>query len=87
VQPYSIQTFIDDQPVRGVHRLALLLCALVMFIDAFDTFVVGKIAPAIAAGFGASPAALTIVFLLQQLGLAAGALSPRLSPTGTAGSA
>ena len=73
MQPYSIQTFIDDQPVRGVHRLALLLCALVMSVDAFDTFVVGKIAPAIAAGFGTSPAALTIVFLLQQLGLAAGA--------------
>jgi MFS transporter, AAHS family, 4-hydroxybenzoate transporter len=72
-EPYSLQKFIDDQQIRGTHRLVLLLCALVMSVDAFDVFVVGKIAPAIAAGFGVSPAALTIVFLMQQIGLAAGA--------------
>jgi MFS transporter, AAHS family, 4-hydroxybenzoate transporter len=72
-EPYSVQKFIDEQAIRGIHRLVLLLCALVMSIDAFDVFVVGKIAPAIAAGFGVSPAALTLVFLMQQIGLAVGA--------------
>jgi len=51
-EPYSLQRFVDDREIRGTHRIVLLICALLMSIDAFDVFVVGKIAPAIAAGFG-----------------------------------
>jgi len=72
-EPYSLQRFVDDREIRGTHRIVLLICALLMSIDAFDVFVVGKIAPAIAAGFGVAPAAMTTVFLMQQAGLAVGA--------------
>lgn len=70
---FDVQAFIDGQRLRGVHYTVLLLCALVMFVDGFDIFMIGKIAPAIAQDFGVSPAAMTLVFLLQQIGLAVGA--------------
>jgi MFS transporter, AAHS family, 4-hydroxybenzoate transporter len=72
---YSIEQFLDDQQIGAAHRWMLLICALVMWVDAFDSFVVGKIAPAIAAGFHVQPAAMTRVFLIQQIGLAVGAFA------------
>lgn len=70
---YSLLQIIDAQRIGASHRWMLLICALVMWVDAFDVFVVGKIAPAIAAGFHVRPAAMTTVFLIQQIGLAIGA--------------
>jgi len=70
---FRIQEFIDGQKTRPIHVGILAICALVMFIDGFDVFMVGKIAPAIARGFGAEPKAMSLVFGLQQLGLAVGA--------------
>lgn len=75
VDVHSLQVFIDEQPVSAPHRWMLLGCLLVMWVDAFDVFVVGKIAPAIAAGFQVKPAAMTLVFLTQQIGLAIGAFA------------
>jgi len=75
---YSLEQFIDDQQIGAPHRWMLLVCALVMWVDAFDSFVVGKIAPAIAAGFHVTSAAMTSVFLIQQIGLAAGAFAATL---------
>lgn len=46
---------------------------LLMFVDGFDLFLLGKIAPAIAAGFGDEPAAMEQVFTAHQIGLALGA--------------
>lgn len=45
---------------------------LAMFIDGFDIFMIGKIAPAIAQSFKASPSQLTLIFVMQQAGLAVG---------------
>lgn len=75
---FDIQAFVDRQSLKPLHIAVLALCFFVMFIDGFDIFMVGKIAPAIAEDFGATPAAMTIVILLQQVGLAVGAflLSP-----------
>ena len=70
---FNIQQFIDEQKIGRSHYAVLLLSGLVLFIDGFDIFMVGKIAPAIAEDFGVSPAAMTLVFLLQQIGLAVGA--------------
>lgn len=57
----------------GPHHVSLLLfCTLVMFIDGFDIFLIGKIGPAIADGLDISSARLTLIFLLQQIGLALG---------------
>jgi len=72
---YSLEKVIDEQQIGAAHRWMLLICTLVMWVDAFDVFVVGKIAPAIAAGFHVRPAAMTIVFLIQQIGLAVGAFA------------
>lgn len=73
MKPFDIQAFIDEQGMRPVHYAVLALCLLAMFIDGFDIFMVGKIAPAIAHAFGVPPAGMTLVFLLQQSGLALGA--------------
>lgn len=78
--PFDIQAFVDAQSLKPMHVTVLALCFLVMFIDGFDIFMVGKIAPAIAEDFGVTPAHMTIVFLLQQIGLALGAFL--LSPLG-----
>jgi len=73
MQSFDVQQFIDRQRLKAVHYRVLAMLTVVMFIDGFDIFVVGKIAPAIAADFGVTPAAMTLVFLLQQIGLAVGA--------------
>ncbi len=70
---FRVQDFIDGQQSRSIHFRILAICTFVMFVDGFDIFLVGKIAPAIARGLGEAPAAMTLVFFLQQIGLAIGA--------------
>ena len=69
---FDIQAFIDRQPIRRPHVVVAALAVLAMFIDGFDIFMIGKIAPAIAQSFKASPSQLTLIFVLQQAGLAVG---------------
>ncbi len=71
----EVRGFLDRQPIRGFHRWVVALCMLLMLIDGFDVFMIGKLAPAIARGFGQAPAAMAQVFLFQQIGLAVGAFS------------
>ncbi|HWW65230.1 MAG TPA: MFS transporter [Sphingomonadaceae bacterium] len=70
---FNVEAFIDRQRIRGPQLLLLLVCILVCFIDGFDIFMIGKIAPAIAAGFHEPAEAMTLLFLCQQIGLAVGA--------------
>lgn len=70
---FDVEDFIDRTPIGPTQLLALFVCVLVCFIDGFDIFMIGKIAPAIAAGFGESSEAMTKVFVYQQIGLAIGA--------------
>ena len=70
---FDLEEFIDRQAIGRTHLAVLLVCGLICFIDGFDIFMVGKIAPAIAAGFGEPPQAMAFVFVCQQIGLAAGA--------------
>ena len=72
---FNIQAFIDSQPTRPIHLRVLAICVFIMFIDGLDIFMVGKIAPAIARGLGETPAAMTLVFFCQQIGLAIGAFA------------
>jgi MFS transporter, AAHS family, 4-hydroxybenzoate transporter len=72
---FRIQDFVDGQQVRPIHYGILAICMFVMFVDGLDIFLVGKIAPAIAQGMGEDPAAMTLVFFLQQIGLAIGAFA------------
>lgn len=72
--PVNVQDFIDRQPIGRVHVVVVGLCALIMCVDGFDMFMIGAIAPAIAASFGKPVVALVIVFLCQQVGIACGAI-------------
>jgi AAHS family 4-hydroxybenzoate transporter-like MFS transporter len=70
---FDVEAFVDRQPIGRTQIAVLLVCGLVCFIDGFDIFMVGKIAPAIAEGFGQPPEAMAFLFVCQQIGLAAGA--------------
>ena len=72
---FDVQAFVDEHRLRPVHFAVMALCFLVMFVDGFDIFMVGKIAPAIAEDFGVTTAHMTIVILLQQVGTRSGRLS------------
>lgn len=62
-----------DKNVRAQLPL-LAVMTLIMFLDGYDVFMLGRIAPAMAAGFHEPVARLTMVFLSQQVGLAVGSL-------------
>ncbi|MCW2362173.1 MULTISPECIES: MFS transporter [Sphingobium] len=72
---FDVEDFIDRSRISATQIMALLVCVLVCFIDGFDIFMIGKIAPAIAADFGETSEAMTKVFVYQQIGLAIGAFS------------
>lgn len=77
---FDIEDFVDRQRIGRAQIAVLLVCGLVCFIDGFDIFMVGKIAPAIAADFGQPSEAMAFLFVCQQIGLAAGAFV--ISPLG-----
>lgn len=70
---FDVEDFVDRQPIGQTQWAVLIVCTLICFIDGFDIFMIGKIAPAIAADFGRTPADMADVFFWQQIGLAAGA--------------
>jgi len=72
---FKVQEVIDAQPIRPIHLRILAICVFIMFIDGLDIFLVGKIAPAIVQDMGETSAAMTLVFLFQQIGLAVGAFT------------
>ena len=64
------------------------MITFLLFVDGFDLFLLGKIAPAIAAGFGKLPEDMESVFTAHQAGLAIGAflvplLADRIGPRRT----
>lgn len=69
----DIEEFIDNQAIGRPQLLVLLVCGLVCFIDGFDMFMIGKIAPAIASDFGHPPEAMANLFVWQQIAMAVGA--------------
>lgn len=80
VARFDIEEFVDRQRIGRTQIAVLLVCGLVCFIDGFDIFMVGKIAPAIAAHFNEPSEAMAFLFVCQQIGLAAGAFI--ISPLG-----
>jgi len=70
---FDVEAFIDRTRIGFTQSMALLVCILVCFIDGFDIFMIGKIAPAIARDFGQPSEAMTPLFVYQQIGLAVGA--------------
>ena len=71
---FDVGAFLDRQRIGRTQILVLALCMLAMAIDGYDMFVVGFVLPAIAKDFTVSPAAVTPVLVVQQIGLAIGSL-------------
>lgn len=71
-EAFDVQPVIDRQTRVAPHLPLLILMTLIMLIDGYDVFMLGKIAPAMAADFGEPVTAFTLVFVLQQAGLAIG---------------
>ncbi len=70
----DVAAFIDAQPVGRFQLRLLLTCAMVLFLDGFDTQAIGFVAPALAREWGLSKGALGPVFSAGLFGLMIGAL-------------
>lgn len=78
----------EAQPEPTKYWRIAAVITLLLFVDGFDLFLLGKIAPAIAAGFGKRPEDMEFVFTAHQVGLAIGAfvvplLADRVGPRRT----
>ena len=71
---FDVAAFIDARPIGWREIVLLVICTVALFIDSYDVFFVGKLAPAIAAGLGEAPKAMSKVFVWQQAGMALGAV-------------
>jgi AAHS family 4-hydroxybenzoate transporter-like MFS transporter len=69
---FDVDAFLDDRKVGRTHVLIVVLLILTMMVDGYDIFLIGIILPALADGLGVEPETLTIVFVMQQLGLLIG---------------
>jgi AAHS family 4-hydroxybenzoate transporter-like MFS transporter len=79
-QRFDVARFIDERPIGLREILTLVIVSLVLFIDGFDMYFLGKILPAIAEGLGGESADMRQVVNYQQIGMAIGAfLMPPLA--------
>jgi AAHS family 4-hydroxybenzoate transporter-like MFS transporter len=70
---FDVAAFIDERPI-GLREIAtLVIVSLVLFIDGFDMYFLGKILPAIAEGLGGQSVNMAPVVNYQQIGMAIGA--------------
>ena len=70
----DVAVFIDAQPVSAFQIRVLLTCAMVLFLDGFDTTSIGFVAPALAKEWSVGKSALGPVFSAGLFGLMIGAL-------------
>ena len=77
---FDVAGFIDERPIGRREILTLVIVSLVLFIDGFDMYFLGKILPAIAEGLGGESTDMRQVVNYQQIGMAVGAfLMPPLA--------
>ncbi|MFZ6647511.1 MFS transporter [Undibacterium sp. TJN25] len=70
----NVRSFIDERKFGKFQFLVAAMCALVVFLDGFDTQAIGYVAPAIIKSFQVSRASLSPVFSASLVGLMLGAL-------------
>jgi MFS transporter, AAHS family, 4-hydroxybenzoate transporter len=70
----DVSQLIDERGVGRFQILVAVLCGLAVFMDGFDTQMVGFVLPAIAKSLQVAPAALKSVLLSGLVGLLCGAL-------------
>jgi MFS transporter, AAHS family, 4-hydroxybenzoate transporter len=68
----DVNQFLDTRRVGRTHILALSLLILTMMVDGYDIFVVGTVAPYLAADLKIPPDSLTSVLVVTQFGLMLG---------------
>lgn len=71
---FDISELIDRHKVGGFQLLVAFFCALAVFLDGFDTQMMGYVIPAIAKSLSVAPAAVTPVVVVGLVGLMVGAL-------------
>jgi len=71
----NVQEIIDSRKLSIFQVLVVLLCALIVFMDGFDTQAIGYVAPAIVRSWHVDRAELTPVFSAGLFGLMLGALA------------
>jgi len=77
---FDVAAFIDERPIGWREITTLVIVSLVLFIDGFDMYFLGKILPAIAEGLGGRSVDMRPVVNFQQIGMAIGAfLMPPLA--------
>ncbi|VVE49071.1 4-hydroxybenzoate transporter PcaK [Pandoraea pneumonica] len=70
----DLRALIDERPFGRYQIFVTALCALIVFLDGFDTQAIGYVAPAIVHALGIERAALSPVFSASLVGLTLGAL-------------
>ncbi len=70
----DVTALIDAQPVSAQQYRVILLCALVVLFDGFDTQVIGYLGPALSVEWNIPRAQLGPVFSASLVGLMAGLL-------------
>jgi len=71
----DVQERIDSGKLSSFQLLVVALCALIVFIDGFDTQAIGYVAPVIVRSWGVDRAALAPAFSAGLFGLMIGALA------------
>ncbi len=69
---FDVNGFLDSRRIGRAHIVTLVLLIFTMMVDGYDIFLVGIVAPYLAKDLGIAPAALTVVFVVQQFGLLLG---------------
>ncbi|WP_338243962.1 MFS transporter [Aurantiacibacter hainanensis] len=70
---FDVAQFIDEKPVGKREIATLVIVSIVLFLDGFDMYFLGKILPAIAEGLGGVSEDMQPVVNYQQIGMAIGA--------------
>jgi AAHS family 4-hydroxybenzoate transporter-like MFS transporter len=70
----NVADFIDKQKVGSFQTKVLFLCMAVLFMDGYDTQVIGYLGPSLATAMKVPPAELRPVFLVALVGLMIGGL-------------
>ena len=70
----DVARFIDERETGPFQTRILALCMCVLFMDGYDTQVIGYLGPSLAVAFKAPPEALRPVFLVALIGLLIGGL-------------
>lgn len=71
---FDVAALIDNRPIGSREIFTLVVCSIVLFMDGFDMYFLGKILPAIAEGLGGESVDMQPVVTFQQFGMLAGAI-------------